>query len=135
MQNERLAIAKQCLAAAYDGSRSFPEIVGALIDAQFEGYLVDYRAGVQTCYGPAGEHAVLAMPHLSGAVAADFDAEAVAALVRWAQANEADYNFAAFCERVTASGCAGYLVSFGGRRVIYFGRSGELHVEHFPRAE
>jgi hypothetical protein len=26
----------------------------------------------------------------------------------------------------------GYLVSFPGRRVLYFGRTGETHAEHLP---
>jgi hypothetical protein len=33
---------------------------------------------------------------------------------------------------VKALGCAGYLVSFPGRRVVYFGRAAEFHVERFP---
>jgi hypothetical protein len=32
-----------------------------------------------------------------------------------------------------AAGCAGYIVSFLGRRVVYFGRTAETHVEHFPK--
>jgi hypothetical protein len=56
----------------------------------------------------------------------------VAALVRWAQGNGADYSYAAFSLRVRAAGCAGYLVSFPGRRVVYYGRTAETHVEHFP---
>ena len=66
-------------------------------------------------------------------MAAAFDAEAVAGLVRWAQASGPDYSYAGFCERVKAAGCAGYLVSFSGRRVLYYGRTAEIHVEHFPR--
>jgi hypothetical protein len=31
-----------------------------------------------------------------------------------------------------AAGCAGYLDSLDGRRVVCFGRSGETHVEHVP---
>ena len=53
-------------------------------------------------------------------------------LVRWAQANPADYSYVAFCEKVKVAGCAGYLVSFLGRRVVYFGRTAETHVEHVP---
>ena len=36
-------------------------------------------------------------------------------------------------ERAKRAGCAGYLVSFPGRRAVYFGRTGETHVELFPR--
>ena len=31
-----------------------------------------------------------------------------------------------------AAGCAGYIVSFLGRRVLYIGRTAETHVELFP---
>jgi len=34
---------------------------------------------------------------------------------------------------VVAAGCTGYLVSFPGQRAVYFGRTGETHVEHFPQ--
>ena len=133
MDADRIAIAQDCLRAAHDGSLAFPEIVGKLIAAGFEGYTVDYRRNSQTFYLPDGESADLDMPPSPGAVAAVFDMAAVARLVRWAQANGPDYGYEGFCEKVKAAGCAGYLVSFLGRRVVYFGRSAETHVEHFPR--
>lgn len=40
---------------------------------------------------------------------------------------------AAFCERLKAAACAGYLVSFLSRRVVYYGRYAETHVELFPQ--
>lgn len=33
---------------------------------------------------------------------------------------------------VMAAGCVGYIVWIAGRHVSYFGRRGEVHVEHFP---
>ncbi|MGJ4965478.1 DUF1398 domain-containing protein [Bradyrhizobium sp. HKCCYLRH3061] len=132
MDTDRISIAKTCLDAAHDGSLSFPEIVGRLMAAGFEGYTVDYRCNTQTCYLPDGDHATLAMQPSAGRVAPAFDAREIAHLVRWAQANPADYNYVAFCEKAKAAGCAGYLVSFAGRRVVYFGRTAETHVEHFP---
>ena len=133
MATDRAAVAARCLAAAYDATASFPEIVGTLMAAGFEGYLVDYRAGTNSYYTPDAAAVTIAMPHGAVAVAAGFDSGAVAGLVRWAQANEADYSYAGFCDRVTAAGCAGYLVSFPGRRVVYFGRGAEMHVEEFPQ--
>jgi uncharacterized protein YbcV (DUF1398 family) len=73
------------------------------------------------------------MPASSGNIAAAFDASEVERLVRWAQANPAEYSYAAFSEQAKTAGCAGYLVSFPGRRVVYYGRTAETHVEHFPR--
>lgn len=133
MDAERIAIAKACLDAAHDGSLSFPEIVGTLIDTGFEGYWVDYRRNKQMFYLPDGDAVELDMPPSIGAVAAAFDAAGVESLVRWAQANTPDYNYSAFCTSAKAAGCAGYLVSFLGRRVVYFGRTAETHVELFPQ--
>ena len=133
MDADRIAIAKTCLDAAHDGSLSFPEIIGKLVAAGFEGYAVDYRRNSQTYYLPDGNNVELAMPHSSGSVSAAFDSAAVESLVRWAQANSPDYNYPAFCAWAKAAGCAGYLVSFLGRRVVYYGRTAETHVELFPQ--
>jgi len=132
MDAERISIAQTCLHAAHDGSLSFPEIVGNLIAGGFEGYAVDYRRNSQTFYLPDGDSVTMDLQPSAGNVAAAFDATEVERLVRWAQANPADYSYVAFCEKVKGAGCAGYLVSFLGRRVVYFGRTAETHVEYFP---
>ncbi len=132
MDADRTSIAENCVRAAHDGSLSFPEIVGKLIAAGFEGYAVDYRRNTQACYLPDGDSVLLEMQGTRASVAATFNAAEIGRLVRWAQANPADYSYVAFCEKAKAAGCAGYLVSFSGRRVVYFGRTAETHVEHFP---
>ena len=132
MDAPRTKLAEDCMAAAYDGTRSFPEIVGALIAGGFEGYAVDYRRGTSTYYLPRGDSVELRHPEPPHAVAATFDAQAVAAAVRGAQANAPGYTYRGFCAEVAAAGCAGYLVSFLGRRVLYVGRTAETHVEYFP---
>jgi uncharacterized protein YbcV (DUF1398 family) len=132
MDAQRITIAERCLGAAYDKSMAFPEIVGTLIDAGFEGYVVDYRRGTTTYFLPDGDSVELENRASDGSVAARFDAASVANQVKWAQANPPDYSYAAFCNNVKAFGCAGYVVSFLGRRVLYFGRTAETHVEHFP---
>ena len=133
MDADRMTIAKTSVQAAHDGNLSFPEIVGRLIAAGFEGYTVDYRRNSQTFYLPDGDSLVVDVQPAAGTVAAAFDAAEVERLVHWAQANPADYSYVSFCEKVKAAGCAGYLVSFLGRRVVYFGRTAETHVEHFPK--
>jgi uncharacterized protein YbcV (DUF1398 family) len=133
MDTNRLSAAKTCLHAAHDGSLSFPEIIGKLVAAGFEGYAIDYRRNSQTFYLPDGDSVALDMQPSAGTVAAAFDAAEVERLVRWAQANPAGYSYVAFCEKVKVAGCAGYMVSFPGRRVVYFGRTAETHVEHFPK--
>lgn len=124
--------AAACLAAAFDGSRSFPEIVSALREVGIDGYAVDYRRGCATYYAAAGGSITLPHPEGEHAVAEAFDVSAVQGAVRAAQQSEPGYSYRGFCARVRAAGCAGYLVSFPGRRVVYFGRTGETHVEHMP---
>lgn len=133
MDTHRTSIAQQCLNAAYDNTMAFPDIVGMLINAGFEGYVVDYRCGTTTYFLPDGDHVQLENHASEGGVAARFDPVGVAAQVKWAQANPPDYSYGAFCKNVKAMGCAGYVVSFLGRRVVYFGRTAETHVEHFPQ--
>jgi len=128
-----VAIAQKCIDGAYDDSLSFPEAVRLLIEAGFEGYSIDYRSNTRTYYAPDGSSLVLDNPPHNDPVSAAFDKDGVAASIKWAQSGAPDYNYVAFNRRVTAHGCAGYLVSFLGRRVVYYGRTGELHVEHFPQ--
>ncbi|KPF84421.1 hypothetical protein IP70_15350 [alpha proteobacterium AAP38] len=132
MDAERIAIARECLEAAHTGSLNFPAIIGRLVNAGFEGYLVDYRCGTQSYYLPDGDSITLPLPHAASTICPTFDAPAVERLIRWAQADGPDYSYPAFCDRVMAAGCAGYLVTFLGRRVVYYGRTGDMHVEHFP---
>lgn len=133
MDPHRIDVAQACLIAAYEGSMPFPEIVGTLIEAGFEGYEVDYRRRTTTYFLPDGDSVQLANPAAPGTIAAAFDAAGVAAQVKWAQSGAPDYAYPAFCRNVKAAGCAGYLVSFPGRRVLYFGRTAETHVELFPQ--
>jgi uncharacterized protein YbcV (DUF1398 family) len=133
MQAQRISIAQNCLNAAYDKTMAFPDIVGALIQAGFEGYFVDYRRNATTYFLPDGDSVVLENRPSDGVIAAQFDGAGVSAQVKWAQTNPPGYSYAAFCKNVKALGCAGYIVSFSGRRVLYFGRTAETHVEHFPQ--
>jgi len=67
-------------------------------------------------------------------VAEHFDAAAVKDAIREAQSLVPGYTYKGFIAKVARAGCAGYMVSFLGRRVLYFARSAETHVEHFPPA-
>ncbi len=85
-----------------------------------------------TYYLPDGEG--LELPtHLSNvAVAAEFNVDVVRTAIREAQALVPGYTYMGFCDKVKRAGCAGYLVSFLGRRLLYFGRTAETHTEYFP---
>jgi uncharacterized protein YbcV (DUF1398 family) len=132
--DERLAATAQgTLEAAYAGTMDFPSIVRALIGAGFEGYDVDFRRGTSTYFLPTGESVQLSLPRSEVKVAPEFRASEVEQAVREAQRNAPGYTYVGFCAKVKAAGCAGYMVSFLGKRVVYFGRTAETHVEHFPQ--
>ena len=132
MTDEMKALAARCMAGAHDGTMSFPQIVGALMADGFDGYFVDYRTGMASYYGTDGSAHAVAMAHRYEAVAQAFDTAEVQAAIRHAQSGAVDYSYDGFNARVTAAGCAGYLVSLSGRRVVYLARSGETHVEMMP---
>lgn len=132
--NEQLtATAQKSLNAAYAGTMDFPSIVRALIEAGFEGYDVDFRRGTSTYFLASGESVQLSLQKSDARVAPDFRAGDVERAVREAQNKVPGYTYAGFCTKVKAAGCAGYMVSFVGKRVVYFGRTAETHVEHFPQ--
>jgi uncharacterized protein YbcV (DUF1398 family) len=132
MDAKLVETAQSCLAASFEGTKDFPTIVRALLEAGFEGYAVDFRRGKTTYFLVNGEAIELTMPALQGAVELRFDAPTVEQAVRAAQTKTPGYTYPGFCAKVKAAGCAGYMVSFPGRRVVYFGRTAETHVEHFP---
>ena len=133
MDNYRTATARTCLDAAYAGTMGFPSIVHALIGTGFESYDVDYRRGTATYFLPSGDHVQLELPWSNHQVAAEFNARDVEHAVREAQSQASGYTYAGFCAKVMKAGCPGYMVSFLGKRVVYFGRTAETHVEHFPQ--
>lgn len=126
------AILHDCHEASEHDRMNFPQILSALTAAGIEGYTVDFRRATKIYYQPDGDSLELSFPAVEVPIAAAFDADAVQAAVREAQANAAGYTYRGFCEKVMAAGCAGYIVSLLGRRVVYFGRTAETHVEHFP---
>lgn len=130
MTPEQIATAQACHSAAAEGRLTFPQILSTLAAAGFEGYLVDYRSGASRYYLSTGASTDCATA--AHAVAPAFEAPTIAAAIRWAQSGAPDYSYSGFCRQVTQAGCAGYLVSLPGRRVVYFGRTAETHVEHFP---
>lgn len=132
MDDDQKAVAASGLSAAYDGSLTFPEIVRRLEEAGFESYAIDFRRRTAIYYLPNGEAHELSIPKHNAPIAATFDEHTIKAAIHEAQSGSAGYTYEGFCEKVMRAGCVGYIVSFSGRRAIYFGRTAETHVEHFP---
>lgn len=132
MNTQMKAIAHKCLEGAESNSMTFPQIVSTLMDAGFEGYFVDFRRGMVAYYLPSGESVELPGAKPSVPVAAEFNAVVVREAIREAQTLVPGYTYKGFVGKVAGAGCAGYIASFVGRRLLYFGRTAETHVELFP---
>ncbi|MDR3494042.1 MAG: DUF1398 family protein [Ancalomicrobiaceae bacterium] len=132
MDTQQKTIAENCKDGAETNTMTFPEIVGTLMGAGFESYIVDFRRQTATYYLPNDESIELKAHEADVPVAASFDDAALGAAIREAQNLVPGYTYKGFCAKAKAAGCAGYMVSFSGKRAVYFGRTGETHVEYFP---
>ncbi|MDE2514608.1 MAG: DUF1398 family protein [Rhodospirillales bacterium] len=132
MNEHRKAIAATCLAAAEGNTMAFPAIVGMLMQAGFESYAIDFRRASATYYLPDGDSIALAAHRVEAPIAPAFDVAGMRAAIREAQQQSPGYTYRGFCEKAALAGCAGYIVSFSGRRALYVGRTAETHVEPFP---
>jgi uncharacterized protein YbcV (DUF1398 family) len=113
------------------GKMTFPQVVQALVAAGVESYLVDFAAAQKTHYLADGTTVTVPMILEPCAIAPEFDAGALVSAIRGAQADTVRYP--EFVKRATAAGVIGYWAFLTGKRVIYFGRSGEQHIEEFPK--
>lgn len=132
MDDRKAAVARSCLECAHNDTMSFPQIVGTLMQEGFESYLVDFRRATATYYLPDGDSIALPTHTVGMLVAPDLDTASVQAAIRNAQQRIPGYTYTGFCRTIAAAGCVGYMVSFTGRRAVYFGRTGETHEERFP---
>jgi uncharacterized protein YbcV (DUF1398 family) len=132
MDDHQKAVAKACLAGAENNTMTFPQIVGTLMQEGFEGYAIDFRRALATYYMPDGDFVEAPTHRIDDPVAPSFDAARIQAAIKEAQQLVPGYTYLGFCKKVASAGCAGYIVSFSGRRALYIGRTAETHVERFP---
>jgi len=125
-------VMRDALRGSERGELVFPRVVGMLIEAGVESYNADLVGHRYTYYMPDGEthieEGALAVPP----VAEEFSADKVVAAIRAAQADMVQYP--EFLKLAAAAGVVAYRVFLTGRRAVYFGRKGEIHVEEFPRS-
>ena len=132
MNDHQIATARACLEAAEGDSMAFPQIVRTLMDAGFESYAIDFRRATATYYLPDGGSVELPARRVDTPIAPIFEVARMQVAIQEAQQQVAGYSYRGFCEKAVSAGCAGYMVSFSGRRALYIGRTAEIHVEHFP---
>jgi uncharacterized protein YbcV (DUF1398 family) len=119
--------------ATLTGTISFPEVVGRLLPAGVEYYHVDYVAMQKTFYGPNGDVAVTSINYEGlPLVAPEFCVEALRAAIVDSQRHRQKYRD--FTRRAMEAGVQGYVAFLRGKRVTYWGRTGDQHTEWFPGA-
>ncbi len=118
------------LAESQAGKLVFPEVVRRLLEAGVESYFADLAKGEETFYFPDGKTHTEKMIVPSSAIAEEFSSSGITSAIRAAQTDTIRYP--AFIERAAMAGVIGYWAFLTGKRVIYFGRRGEFHVEEFP---
>jgi uncharacterized protein YbcV (DUF1398 family) len=129
MNDATITAMRDCTAGSDAGTMIFPQIVARLAAVNVERHHADLVRAEKTYYLPDGTSHTLACHKLDTPPAAPFSAPGVEAAVRAVQAGAIDYQ--EFCRRIATAGCVFYVVSLQGRRAVYYGRSGEAHVEMF----
>jgi uncharacterized protein YbcV (DUF1398 family) len=119
--------------ATQQGKMTFPQVVTGLLEVGVESYLVDFATKQKIHYLTDGTTHTVPMILNPDAIAAEFDGVALVTAIRGAQADTVRYP--EFVKRATAAGVIGYWAFLTGKRVIYFGRKGEQHIEEFPKPE
>jgi len=114
------------------GAMPFPEAVGQLMAAGVEYYHVDYVALTKKFYSGDGAVVTTTISYENlPPVALDFSQEDLRVDIRDSQQKNQPYRD--FTIRAMKAGVQGYFAFLRGRRVTYFGRQGDQHIEWFPQ--
>jgi uncharacterized protein YbcV (DUF1398 family) len=128
-----IAVMREVMKQTQDGKLTFPEVVRRLMEIDVESYFVDFASGRETLYLSDGTSHAEPMTLRLDPVAEEYSSTGLIAAIKGAQADTIRYP--EFVKRSTAAGVIAYWAFLAGKKVIYFGRKGELHVEEFPPAQ
>ncbi len=131
MDPQAKEVIEKCARDSHEGLATFPEVLGRLISVGVESYFADYRAQSTTYYLSSGEAVQIPLKMPAVKIPNAFNQEEVVTAIRGAQSDRVRYP--EFLKLTMSAGCIGYIVWIAGRHVSYFGKQGELHVEHFPQ--
>jgi uncharacterized protein YbcV (DUF1398 family) len=113
------------------GRLTFPQVVQALAAVGVESYFADLAGATDNFYLTTGEsHAEKMTLPAAVKIAEEFSHAGLKAAIRAVQGDEIRYP--EFLRRAMAAGTTAYWVFITGRKVIYFGRKGDFHIEEFP---
>lgn len=128
-----IEIMRKLLHESEGGNITFPEAIGTLFAHHIEGYHKDLIRREVTYYLADGRTHTEPLPLPAQPIPLTFNQPALLAAIRAAQRD--DIRYPEFIARAISAGTAAYRVFLPGRRVLYWGRTGDLHTEHFPPAK
>ena len=124
-------VLEECEVLAFENKVSFPEVVKRLAQTGVERYCADLVRLEKFYYSADGGTLTQVMPLKNAPKIGDsFLANQVKDAIDAIQQVQIDYP--EFIKRIMKAGVVYYDVFIAGRRVIYTGRNGDFHVEHFP---
>jgi uncharacterized protein YbcV (DUF1398 family) len=123
----------ETLAMSQAGELIFPEVVRRLLEVGVESYFCDLANGAELFYMTDGKSHTEKMVLPLVPIAEEFSSSGLIAAIRGAQTDTIRYP--EFMKRSAAAGVIAYWAFLTGRKVIYFGRKGEIHIEEFPNAK
>lgn len=125
-------IIDECTKLSLEGKLAFPDLVITLIANGTERYFADLIGLKKTYFSINDEtHTSKLVLENPQRVATNFNEKEIAQAIADSQQNYIDYQM--FLHRAMAAGCSHYEVFLTGKKVIYFGRTGSFHIEHFPQ--
>lgn len=113
------------------GTITFDEIVMKLLAIGVESYLVDLVRMEKIYYMRNGQSHHEIFDYKGPKIAQDFLSSDVVKAIRASQNRE--INYVEFLNLVSRAGTTQYIVFIAGRKVIYYGRNGDFHIENFQK--
>ena len=113
------------------GTITFPQVVAKLIEAGVESYHMDLVRGESRYYMPNGESHVEHSTFKDHEAAQSFSVLKVQMAIKAIQTGQ--IKFQEFLYKVMSAGTVYYIVYLSGKKVVYFGRDGDFHIEPFPQ--
>jgi uncharacterized protein YbcV (DUF1398 family) len=127
-----IAVIDECRNLSTTGKITFLEVVAKLSASHVERYIADLNSMTLSYYSGSGQMHTAALDLPARQVASSFRADDIKEAIRDSQQQRINYKI--FLERITDAGCCHYEVYIAGRKIMYFGRDGSHHIEHFPQA-
>jgi uncharacterized protein YbcV (DUF1398 family) len=124
-------VAKECTHLSDEEKITFPDVVRRLTEAGIDSYYADLLAHTKTYYGSNTAYTVNCSFKSKKEVSDTFHSDGIRNAIRQSQSGQIQYQ--EFVNRAMSSGVFSYMVFIKGRKVIYFGKHGEQHVEEFPK--